>query len=269
MLQQIETRLPGVRVMRLRLNRHLPEVDALDAHSHTWSQLLCYLSGMGILTIRDEDCPVSPGTLVCVPRGHRHSFRELRGRRPLCLAIDLQIPPLKNAKVFATLNHSELSKIRHHLAEISRLKEPESFESRLSASSQTLAILDIQFRALGILPRDSGPVPAFVKKFKNLVSKPDSLHQSIKELSATLGYQSDYLNRAFKRITGLSLSQQREAVRLEIAKAALREGLQSGSAAVRAGFDDANYFSRWFKKHTGTTPSDFIPLKKHKTTVKK
>lgn len=227
LLQRIDASLPGVKVMRLRLNRHLPEVDSLEAHTHEWSQLLCYLSGTGALLVRGHEHSVVPGTVVWVPRGQRHGFREFRGRRPLCLAIDLQIAPHKRVFTTATLNDSELGKIKHSLAELSRLGNPESFESRLSAASHTLAILDVQFRALGFLPKHSASVPAFVKKFKDLASSPEASGLSIKELTARLGYQPDYLNRVFKRITGLSLSEQRNATRLETAKAALFKGNSS------------------------------------------
>ena len=87
---------------------------------------------------------------------------------------------------------------------------------------------------------------------------------SIKELTARLGYQPDYLNRVFKRITGLSLSEQRNATRLETAKAALLRGGTSGSAAGLSGFNDANYFSRWFKQQTGMKPMEFATLKTKK-----
>ena len=48
--------------------------------------------------------------------------------------------PHKKVLATSTLNHSEFGKIRHLFAELSRLGNPESFESRLSASSHTLAI---------------------------------------------------------------------------------------------------------------------------------
>lgn len=256
LLQKIDTRLPGVHLMRLRLHRHLPEVDSLETHSHPWSQLLCYLSGTGTLVIRGREHTVTPGAVAWVPGRHRHGFREARGRRPLCMALDVRLTPQPPARL-AALNQSELAKIRRCLAELSRLKNPSAIESRLQAASLALAILDIQFRALDFLPRNAPPVPAFIKKFRTLAAQPALARATITELAGRTGFQPDHLNRAFKRATGITLRQERDAIRLAHAKAALAAGLPVGEAAARGGFDDANYFARWFRRHTGTAPSAF------------
>ncbi len=256
LLQKIDIRLPGMRLMRLRLHRHLPEVDLLETHSHSWSQLLCYLSGAGTLLIRDRKHAVSLGSVAWVPGRHRHGFQETRGRRPLCMALDIRISPQPPLRL-ATLNQSELAKIRRHLAELSRLQNPSAIESRLQAASLALAILDIQFRALGFLPRNVAPAPAFIKKFRTFAAQPSLIHASIAELADLTGFQPDYLNRAFKRTTGLTLRQERDGIRLARAKSALAAGLPVGEAASSIGFDDTNYFARWFGRHTGTTPSAF------------
>ena len=58
-------------------------------------------------------------------------------------------------------------------------------------------------------------------------------------------------------VTGLTLIQQRDAIRLDRAKRLIRQGLPIATVAARAGFDDSNYFSRWFKRHTGMPPSHY------------
>lgn len=256
LLQKIDTRVPGIHLMRLRLHRHLPEVDSLETHSHSWSQFLCYLAGTGTLVIRGKEYTVAPGTVAWIPKRHRHGFREALGRRPLCMAFDVRLSPSPTLRL-GRLNHAELAEIRRRLAELSRLKNPSAMESRLQAASLALAILDILFRVLGFLPRHAAPVPAFIKKFRKLAAQPDLAHTSIAELADLVGYQPDYLNRAFKHATGLTLRQERDAVRLTLAQDNLKVATSIGEAAERSGFDDVNYFSRWFRRHTGKTPSTF------------
>ena len=41
-------RMHGLKVHRLRLNRHLPKVDSIATHSHRHSQLLMYLARRGL-----------------------------------------------------------------------------------------------------------------------------------------------------------------------------------------------------------------------------
>jgi len=184
-----------------------------------------------------------------------HGFREAAGRRPLALAIDFDLRGAAKAGVrVCQLNQSESARIRHHLSGISQIKNPASTESRLLAASAALAILDIQLRALGILPGRASFTPPFVKKFERLVTSPENALLPISELAAKTGYQPDYLNRRHKQATGLTLLQQRNQVRLAKAKRLLALGLPVSDVAFGAGFDDPNYFTRWFKHQTGVPP---------------
>jgi AraC-like DNA-binding protein len=47
-------------------------------------------------------------------------------------------------------------------------------------------------------------------------------------------------------------------MRLEAAQAALRQEASIAEASVKAGFDDPNYFARWFRRQTGQTPSAYL-----------
>ncbi len=259
LLQTLDVRLPGLRLRRLRLNRHLPGADALEDHRHGFSQTLCYLSGRGVLRMGKKSIEVFPGALAIFPKGETHGFRETLGRRPLTLAMDFDVSDFpgadKTESRISQLNDSETARIRHHLSEISRVKNPDLPEARLLAASAALAILDIQLRALGYLPGPRPAVPGFVKKFQALVMDSANDALSISELSAQTGYQPDYLNRQFKLMTGLTLRQQRNVLRLEKAKKLLGQGLPIAEVAMGSGFDDANYFARWFKRQTGFPPS--------------
>ncbi len=256
LLREIEVELPGLKVRRLCLHRHLPEADALEDHAHGFCQVLCYLSGGGTLRAAGEEIRVFPGAVAFLPAGVVHGFREAAGRRPLSMAADFELAG-GHGFAFAQLNQSETTRIRRELAWLGRMKAPDAPEVRLSAASAALRILDIQLKAVGVLPREAVAVPAFVKKFIRLASDMDTTENSIARLARETGYAPDYLNRRFKEVTGLTLIQQRDAIRLERAKRLLGQGLAISEVAGRTGFDDANYFSRWFKRHTGVPPSRY------------
>ena len=256
LLREIEVELPGLKIRRLCLHRHLPEADALEDHVHGFCQILCYLSGGG--TLRADGCEhrVFPGAVAFLPAGVVHGFRESAGRRPLSMAVDFEMAGAHGFH-FAQLNQSETTRIRRELSGLSRLKAPDAPEVRLRAASAALRILDILLRAVGVLKREAVAVPAFVKKFIRLASDMDTTENSIARLAQETGYQADYLNRRFKEVTGLTLIQQRDAIRLDRAKRLIRQGCAIAEVAGRTGFDDANYFSRWFKRHTGMPPSRY------------
>jgi AraC family transcriptional regulator, transcriptional activator of pobA len=254
LIRRLDARLPGLRILRLRLNRHLPEADALDDHTHAFTQTLCYLAGRGTLRLEGHEHAVVAGAVAIIPAGTVHGFVEGRGHRPLSLAIDLEHRPAP-APRFATLNASEATRIRSALSELSRVRNPSGDDARLLASAMTLQILDIEFRALGLLSRPPNPLPGFVRKFNHLATQ--SIETPIATLASHTGYQPDYLNRKFKETTGLTLRQHRDTIRLQRAKRALAMGIPVHQAASEAGFDDPNYFSRWFKRQTGSSPRNY------------
>ena len=56
---------------------------------------------------------------------------------------------------------------------------------------------------------------------------------------------------------GMGIAQYASMLRIEEAKKLLRAGESVGTAAEKAGFVDANYFCKAFKKETGLTPAQF------------
>ena len=74
-----------------------------------------------------------------------------------------------------------------------------------------------------------------------------------------------YLSRMFKKMTGLSFSRYRNAVRVSAAKGFLSQaGMQVSAVAEQCGFESATHFGRVFKEFTGITP-----LKYRKSVLKK
>ena len=73
-----------------------------------------------------------------------------------------------------------------------------------------------------------------------------------------LGVTPNHLNRTVKRCTGRSAGDWVDLSRLALAKHLLRRTVMPViDVAAAAGFDDQSYFSRFFKRHTGLTPTDF------------
>ena len=257
LLKQVGIRMVGLSVLRLRIHKHLSEVDSVQAHSHPFAQILCYLSKGGELVVGRTVHTVESGTLAWIPAGCRHAFREHPTRRPVCLAIDLRMALPKTPRI-SVLSRSESAKIRHELSLLGRLKDPASMGSRFLAAASTLAILDTVFRSLGLLPRNPAPVPSMVRTLESLAANPGLFQADISELCRKAGGNPDHLNRLFKRHTGITLQRHRDAARLEICKKELLKGVPVGEAGEASGFADANYFSRWFRRQTGISPSAFV-----------
>lgn len=79
------------------------------------------------------------------------------------------------------------------------------------------------------------------------------------KMSEHFGYNKNYLTTVFSRNCGLSPGQYVTKRRVEMAREILRAdpAVRMKDVARMVGYEDALYFSRVFKSHTGMSPSEF------------
>jgi AraC-like DNA-binding protein len=119
------------------------------------------------------------------------------------------------------------------------------------------AILAVVAQLLEPTPAGAAPAPpaTVFDKVRHLLRTPGAA--ALANVARTAGYHPDHLTRKLKRESGLGLRALRDRVRLEAAQAALRSAATIAEAATQCGFEDPNYFARWFRRQTGQTPSAF------------
>lgn len=101
----------------------------------------------------------------------------------------------------------------------------------------------------------SDPADAIVAKVKYWVEKHLSRNAGVSDIAGRVGLNPDYLNRVFRRRTGVPLSVYLRLRKLERARHLLSTGMSVKQAAAQTGFEDPAYFSRAFKAHVGMAPS--------------
>lgn len=243
LIQQIEIHALGFVLRKLQLNRH--RETEVAPHRHEYAQLILYLSGEGVQTVNGHVRRATAGDLFVLPAGVSHGFALAGRSRPLCLVLDYEV------------EGSTRPRVAHRKLPQSTLNELHALLSQVPAKGRlTLAhfptILAVVARLLGHAPKPSSPpaVPNVFEKVSELLRTPAPLAK----VARAAGYHPDHLNRKLKREAGLGLRALRDRLRLESAQHALRTAPTIAEAATRAGFDDPNYFTRWFRKQTGQTP---------------
>lgn len=107
-------------------------------------------------------------------------------------------------------------------------------------------------------PRPSIHLPEVVSNFLDRVFMDGAPILAACDYAEQYQLSLNYLNRVVKKSTGRTVGSWIDSARVTRAKRLLRD--TDGSMidiAVAVGLDDQSYFARFFKKHTGETPSEF------------
>ena len=106
--------------------------------------------------------------------------------------------------------------------------------------------------------RPGGQVAAIPEKFLQMVFEKGHESMSVSDFAQQLQVTPNYLNKTVKAHTRRTAIDWIEIARLNMAKQLLKDNeVPIADVARLAGLEDQSYFSRFFKKKTGLTPSQF------------
>lgn len=258
-------------------------------YSDDW-MLMLQLEGTGFIwwDERRGSVPLPPGSVACVPPRRLHAWGVCPGSH-IAIHFDLHAQP--TIEPLAMLHHRRESvsprplpampvlELRHgagasvRIPVVSTLPRPASWRERiqplvamygardhrslpsrlraaeiLSSAVTSLALGD------GTLPRGDRTDPRILALLAELdgdCARP----WSIGALALRAGMRATAFRAAFTRATGTSPSAHLQALRIERAHRLLIDTDRSIAAiAASVGYDDPFYFSRVFKRMTGTSP---------------
>ncbi|MBC7365349.1 MAG: helix-turn-helix domain-containing protein [Undibacterium sp.] len=244
LIQKIEIHALGFQLRKLQLNRHRSAEVA--PHTHTYAQLILYLSGEGWQLIAKRRRPARSGDVFTIPPGTPHGFAQRGRSRPVCLVVDYELETVARVRlVHRSLPQSTLNELHALLARV-----PAKGRPRLSDYASILSVIALLLEP-SAEASPARPAHPITDKVRGLMRH----HGPLAKVAREAGYHPDHLNRKLKREAGVGLRELRDRLRLEHAQNALRKEPSVADAAAGAGFDDPNYFARWFRAKTGKTPS--------------
>jgi AraC family transcriptional regulator, transcriptional activator of pobA len=254
LLEDLKIRWPGFAIRRVALNQHMPRVEKLGEHVHRFSQILLYLRGTGVQHLGMRSLPVDRGSVLVIPPGQAHRFEKTRAVRPICLAIDFETVEPVTWTGHAVLGARDLALVERWL-----LSLHEQRGRRDDYSIQTAALI---LRLLSRLERavngsdergSDGPVAASVR---SVATRHGLAALTPGAVATSLGRTLDHLNRQLQAEGGTTVGGVLNRLRLDEATRLLRGSDRGiGEIAAAIGMDDQNYFTRWFRKQTGQTPT--------------
>lgn len=108
------------------------------------------------------------------------------------------------------------------------------------------------------IPVEGNNLSALLSPAKEYIETHWSESMSLTSLAARCRMSVTYFRHSFLKIFGISALRYRDSLRLLYAKDyLLQDDYTIAEIAYKCGFNDFNYFSRFFKKHVGISPHEY------------
>ena len=153
------------------------------------------------------------------------------------------------------LTAAEASRVTTLFRELQTLSRRPDLPSRFQASAKVLELMAIWAE----LPAEAGGDERAVRLYQSLIEQhAEQSDVALSALAERIGYTPDHLGELFHREVGITPVAYRTQVRLERARDLLKAApIPISEVARDAGFPDANYFSRIFRRSFGISPRDY------------
>lgn len=234
-------------------------------------QLFLVLKGQGRACLDSEWHDATAPCLIIIPERAVHEFEweedsdgfALSIRANLVSALTQRIESLST--VFAGTEILDVTNSRRFLSELFGAIHSESQEQRLHKDVS----LDALIRVLAIWlartsaaesssARPAGRANRHHARFTKLIDKRHKLQWSVADYANALGITPSHLNAICQQISGKSTL---ELIHARLVLAAQRQLAYTerniAGVAHHLGFADPSYFTRFFKRETGVTPSEY------------
>ncbi|MEK3910944.1 helix-turn-helix domain-containing protein [Paenibacillus sp. FSL H7-0331] len=245
-------------------------------HAHTWFEFNYILSGQMVTWFGDEFVKVGEGEFFLIPPGtiHSHSYTRGNPHEGICFrwrirCTSTEIEDVQGESFCKRLQqlHTWKSGSYRDNGSLHGMLEQFFHEALTGQSELALQLLLIHILEYLCLLQQSmkGQVSSFktvrdplVRKVEVYLEDFQSNRLNVGELAASLHMSYGHLSRQYKKLTGQTIVNRMNHIRLEKAKELMKlPSLRIAEIAEQAGFADLCYFSRAFKKQYGASPQNY------------
>lgn len=255
---------------------HAEAGQILGFHWHEHIQLYWITDGKGILHCNSKTTPVTKGDVVIINSNELHYLESSGMLGFYVITIDFAflfshqvdvchtkylVPICQNLILFDNYIGSD-TEVTDCLKRIISEFEAKyiGYELEIKACTYHLIVLLLRsYVKKTITPKEHDLLQNNLKRFHSIFAYINAnYHQNIalSQLSKMINVSDSHFCRLFRRVSGKSLNDYINDLRLNEAMKLLKESdLNITEIALLVGFSDSNYFSRIFKKHKKISPS--------------
>ncbi|RKP56976.1 DNA-binding response regulator [Cohnella endophytica] len=104
---------------------------------------------------------------------------------------------------------------------------------------------------------DNGGSDTLIKRVLDFIHRNYAENLKLEKLAELFNYNSAYLGKLFKQVTGEHFNTYLDKVRMEQAKLLIEQGLKVYQVAEKVGYANVDYFHIKFRKYVGTSPTGY------------
>jgi AraC family transcriptional regulator, transcriptional activator of pobA len=240
-------------------------------HRHNFFMVCLVISGHGIHVIDFEKIDIKPDRLFFVKPEQVHFWQVQPSSRLAIIQFSVDfltqlftlnnIPSIQSASAsYIDLNAEEANKLFDIFQNIEEENKLNNHNSGKIIQAQIFILLaEIErFLKPESIHKRKGNKSEIIENFKKLLNQNYKEITSVSEYSSLLNITPNYLNIVIKEATGYTANElMHQRILLEAKRQLININTDITQIAFDLGFKDASYFSRFFKKATGFSPTDF------------
>lgn len=241
-------------------------MQAFPNHFHEHYVIGFIERGNRNLKIRKVCHYIVPGNLLLFNPGENHAC-ESRDEQPLdyrCININPDVMERAAREIFGIACRPRFEQpVVHRSDFIPDLRELHSMimqgESGVRKEERFYFLLEQllrEYAATGGAEQEE-PLRAEIQAVCDYMSANAGEQISLDTLGSIAGLSKYHLLRAFTKETGITPYSYLETLRIDRAKALLRQDISPAEAALSAGFSDQSHFTNAFKRFIGLTPGQY------------
>ncbi|WDE10576.1 helix-turn-helix domain-containing protein [Thalassomonas haliotis] len=237
------------------LNRQVAVNSVIKRHRHLWGQFIYASKGVLAVNIGNERYIVPPEQGVWVPPQITHQVTALTQVTLTGFYLELELlsrlPPGSSLLAVSAFLKALICEARNIPPDYA-WRSPDGRLLRLIVDQLAIAkqvALKLPY------PRDL----RLMEITRELQQNPGN-GNSLEQWGSIVGASARTLSRLFKKETGMSYSQWKQKLNLQLAITALAEGQSITNIALNLGYDSPSAFIYMFKKHFGISPKKYLAV---------
>jgi AraC-like DNA-binding protein len=247
------------------VNYYVPDPDwKINIINQRHHIIACCTEGKAQYTIDDIHYNVQKGDILFFPK-HKLHIGSSDPKEPWAFYVilfDTLFPDEESEQRFFTFDNVITNPNVPHLFSIFKEAHLEWTTKKsgylLRCRSKVLEAFSLLIRRLDF-PSGNARHSQVIDEVMNFMADNYHISFTIEELCQRAGYSPSHFQLVFKKLTGKTIIQYQNEIKILKARDLLQYGhCNVSEAALQVGFTDIYYFSKLFKKIIGHNPSKFI-----------